>query len=59
MFLAFKVTFPNSPTLIVFRRPSLTRRGESILFSPTPALANLFPLGRSPKSISTNSSTSM
>jgi hypothetical protein len=33
--------------------------GESILFSPTPALANLFPLGPSPKSISTNYSTSM
>src|SRR5437867_13246949 len=40
-------------------RPSLRRRGESILFSPTPAWANLFPLGPSPKSISTNYSTSM
>ena len=39
--------------------PSLTRRGKSILFSPTPALANLFPLGPSPRSISTNYSTSM
>src|SRR5258706_9174648 len=34
-------------------------KGESILSSPTPALANLFPLGPSPKSISTNYSTSM
>jgi len=33
-------------------------KAESILFSPTPALPNLFPLGRSPKSISTNYSTS-
>jgi len=29
------------------------------IVSPTPALANLFPLGPSPKSISTNYSTSM
>ena len=33
-------------------------KGESILFSPTLALANLFPLG-SPNSISTNYLTSM
>jgi NAD(P)-dependent dehydrogenase (short-subunit alcohol dehydrogenase family) len=34
-------------------------KGQSISFSPTPALANLFPLGQSPKSISTSCSTSM
>ena len=34
-------------------------KGGSTSFSPTPALPNLFHLGRSPKSISTNSSTSM
>jgi NAD(P)-dependent dehydrogenase (short-subunit alcohol dehydrogenase family) len=34
-------------------------KGESILFSPTLALANLFRLGPSPKSISTNCSTLM
>jgi NAD(P)-dependent dehydrogenase (short-subunit alcohol dehydrogenase family) len=34
-------------------------KGESILFSPTPALANLFPSGPSPKNISTSCSTSM
>src|SRR5260370_106485 len=59
MFLAFRETLPNWPTLIVSTRPSLTRRGESILYSPTPALANLFPLGPSPTSISTNYSTLM
>jgi NAD(P)-dependent dehydrogenase (short-subunit alcohol dehydrogenase family) len=32
---------------------------ESTLFSPTPGLANLFPSGRSPRSISTSSSTPM
>src|ERR1700674_1511005 len=58
-FPAFRETLPNWPTLIVSTRPSLTRRGESILFSPTPALANLFPLGLSPRSISTNYSTLM
>jgi NAD(P)-dependent dehydrogenase (short-subunit alcohol dehydrogenase family) len=34
-------------------------RAKSTSFSPTPALANLFPSGPSLKSISTNSSTSM
>jgi NAD(P)-dependent dehydrogenase (short-subunit alcohol dehydrogenase family) len=36
---------PNWLTLIVFTRPFLRREGDSILFSPTQALANLFPLG--------------
>jgi NAD(P)-dependent dehydrogenase (short-subunit alcohol dehydrogenase family) len=52
-------TSPNWPTLIVSTRPSPRRRGESILSLPMPALANLFPLGPSLKSISTNYSTSM
>jgi NAD(P)-dependent dehydrogenase (short-subunit alcohol dehydrogenase family) len=34
-------------------------KGKSLLFSPTPALANLFPLVPSPKSISTSYLTSM
>jgi len=41
----------NWSTSIAFTRPSLRRRGESMLSSPTPALANLFPLAPSLKSI--------
>src|SRR6267143_4952996 len=39
----------NWLTSIAFTRSSLRRRGESMLFSPTPALANLSPLALSPK----------
>ena len=38
---------------------AVRRRGESTLFSPTLALANLFPSIKSPKSILTGCSTSM
>jgi NAD(P)-dependent dehydrogenase (short-subunit alcohol dehydrogenase family) len=58
-FLVFRERLPNWRTLIAFIRPLLRRNGESISFSPTLALANLFPLGPSPKSISTNYLTSM
>ncbi len=58
-FLAFREMLPNYLTLIVSTRLSQTQRDESILFSPTPALANLFPLGPSLRSTSTSCSTSM
>ena len=56
---AVQATLPNCPTLIAFTTPSLRRKGKSILFSPTQALPNLFPLRPSPKSISTSYSTLM
>ena len=40
-------------------RQSARRRGESILFSPTPASVNLFPSVKCPRTILTSYSTSM